>query len=51
MDKIVEELKSNVDGECYLFIYRSVHIFDDEGKITLEIFTCDVTLDDRKIKK
>ncbi len=69
MNKIVEELKWNVVGECshqfknfnapyratiiYLFSesHLSVHTFVDKGKITLDIFTCDVSLEDRNIKK
>ena len=31
--------------------HLSVHTFVDEGKITLDLFTCDVSLEDRKIKK
>ena len=31
--------------------HLSVHTFVDEGKITLDLFTCDVSLDDRNIKK
>jgi S-adenosylmethionine/arginine decarboxylase-like enzyme len=69
LDKIVEELKLNVVGECshqfkkdnspygatmiYLLAesHLSVHTFVDEGKITLDLFTCDVSLEDRNIKK
>ena len=69
LNKIVEELKLNVVGECsYQFekdnspygatmIYLlseshlSAHTFVDEGKITLDLFTCDVSLEDRHIKK
>ena len=69
LNKLVEELKLNVVGECsYQFekfnapygatlIYLlseshlSVHTFVDEGKITLDLFTCDVSLEDRNIKK
>ena len=69
LDKIVEELKLNVVGECshqfqknnypygatmiYLLSesHLSVHTFVDEGKITLDLFTCDVSLEDRNIKK
>ena len=69
MDKVVEELKLNVVGECshqfekfnapygatmiYLLSesHLSVHTFVDEGKITLDLFTCDVSLEDRNIKK
>jgi S-adenosylmethionine/arginine decarboxylase-like enzyme len=67
MNKIVEELKLNVVGECSHQFEKfnapygatmidllsesqlSVHTFVDEGKITLDIFTCDVSLDDRNI--
>jgi len=31
--------------------HLSVHTFVDEGKITLDLFTCDVSLEDRNIKK
>ena len=69
LDRIVEELKLNVVGECshqfeknnypygatlvYLLSesHLSVHTFVDEGKITLDLFTCDVSLEDRNIKK
>ena len=69
LDKIVEELKLNVVGECshqfkkdnspygatmiYLLSesHLSVHTFVDDGKITLDLFTCDVSLEDRNIKK
>ena len=69
LDKLVEELKLNVVGECshqfekfnspygatmiYLLSesHLSVHTFVDEGKITLDLFTCDVSLEDRNIKK
>ncbi len=58
MDKIIEELKLNVFGECshqfkkdnvpygatmiYLLAesHLSIHSFVDEGKITLDVFTC-----------
>ena len=30
--------------------HLSVHTFVDEGKITLDLFTCDVLLDERNIK-
>ena len=68
MDKLVEELKLNVVGECshqfekfnspygatmvYLLSesHLSVHTFVDEGKITLDLFTCDISLEDKKIK-
>ena len=69
LNKLVEELKLNVVGECsyqfekfndpygatlvYLLSesHLSVHTFVDEGKITLDLFTCDVSLEDRNIKK
>ena len=69
LNKIVEELKLNVVGECshqfekynspygatmiYLLSesHLSAHTFVDEGKITLNLFTCDVSLEDRHIKK
>ena len=68
MNKIVEELKLNVVGECshqfekfnspygatmvYLLSesHLSVHTFVDEGKITLDLFTCDISLEDKKLK-
>jgi S-adenosylmethionine/arginine decarboxylase-like enzyme len=68
LDKIVEELKLNVVGECshqfkkdnspygatmiYLLSesHLSVHTFVDEGKITLDLFTCDISLDDKNLK-
>ncbi len=31
--------------------HLSVHTFVDEGKVTLDLFTCDVSLEDRNIKK
>ena len=31
--------------------HLSVHTFVDEGKITLDLFTCNVSLEDRNIKK
>ena len=31
--------------------HLSVHTFVDERKITLDLFTCDVSLEDRNIKK
>ena len=31
--------------------HLSAHTFVDEGKITLDLFTCDVSLEDRHIKK
>ncbi len=67
LDKIVEELKLNVVGECsHQFknnnspygatmicllseSHLSVHTFVDEGKIILDLFTCDVSLEDRNI--
>ena len=68
LDKLVEELKLNVVGECshqfekfnspygatmiYLLSesHLSVHTFVDEGKITLDLFTCDISLEDKKLK-
>jgi len=68
LDKLVEELKLNVVGECshqfekfnspygatmiYLLSesHLSVHTFVDEGKITLDLFTCDISLDDKNLK-
>ena len=69
MDKLVDELKLNVVGECshqfkkdntpygvttiYLLAesHLSIHTFVDEGKITLDLFTCDISLEDRNFKK
>jgi S-adenosylmethionine decarboxylase proenzyme len=31
--------------------HLSIHTFVDEGKITLDLFTCDINLDDRNIKR
>ena len=68
MDKVVEELKLNVVGECshqfenfnapygativYLLSesHLSIHTFVDEGKITLDLFTCDISVEDRNLK-
>ncbi len=30
--------------------HLSIHTFVDEGKITIDLFTCDVSLEDRKMK-
>ena len=30
--------------------HLSVHTFVDEGKITLDLFTCDISLEDKKLK-
>ena len=69
MDKVVEELKLNVVGECshqfqkfnspygatmiYLLSesHLSIHTFVDEGKVTLDLFTCDISLEDKNLKK
>ena len=68
LDKIVEELKLNVVGECshqfekndlphgatmiYLLSesHLSVHTFVDEGKTTLDLFTCSLGVENEKIK-
>ena len=68
MEKIIEELKLNVVGECshqfkkenipygatmiYLLAERhlSIHTFVDEGKITLDLFTCSLGVETEKIK-
>ncbi len=68
MDKVVEELKLNVVGECshqfqkfnspygatmiYLLSesHLSIHTFVDEGKVTLDLFTCDISLEDQNLK-
>ncbi len=62
MEKIIEELKLNVVGECsHQFkkdslphgvtivnllaeSHLSIHTFVDEGKITLDLFTCSLSL-------
>ena len=31
--------------------HLSIHTFVDEGKITLDLFTCNISLDDRNIKE
>jgi S-adenosylmethionine decarboxylase proenzyme len=31
--------------------HLSIHTFVDEGKITLDLFTCDINLNDRNIKR
>ena len=31
--------------------HLSIHTFVDEGKITLDLFTCNISLDDRNIKR
>ena len=31
--------------------HLSIHTFVDEGKLTLELFTCNINLEDRNIKK
>ncbi len=31
--------------------HLSVHAFVDEGEITLDLFTCDILLDDQKFEK
>ena len=30
--------------------HLSIHTFVDEGKITLDLFTCDISLDDKNLK-
>ena len=30
--------------------HLSIHTFVDEGKITLDLFTCDISLEDKKLK-
>ena len=68
MDKVVEELKLNVVGECshqfkkdnvpygvtmvYLLSesHLSIHTFVDEGKITLDLFTCSLSIENDKIR-
>ena len=65
MDNVVKELNLNVVGECshqfqphgatmvYLLSesHLSIHTFVDEGKVTIDLFTCDTSVDFRKIKK
>ncbi len=31
--------------------HLSVHTFVDDGEITLDLFTCDISLEDRNVKK
>ena len=68
MDKVVEELKLKVVGECshqferfnspygttmiYLLSesHLSIHTFVYEGKITLDLFTCDISVEDENLK-
>ncbi len=68
MEKIIEELKLNVVGEClnqfeknyftycvtmiYLLAesHLSIHTFVDEGKITLDLFTCSLGVENEKLK-
>ena len=68
LDKLVEELKLNVVGECshqfkkdnspygatmlYLLSesHLSIHTFVDEGKITIDLFTCGLGVEDGNIK-
>ena len=68
IEKIIEELKLNVVGECshqfekndiphgatmiYLLSesHLSIHTFVDEGKITLDLFTCSLGVENEKIK-
>jgi S-adenosylmethionine decarboxylase len=70
MEKMIEELKLNVVGECshqfkkdnvpygatmtriYLLAesHLSIHTFVDEGKITLDLFTCSLGVEYDKIK-
>ena len=68
MEKMIEELKLNVVGECsyqfkndnlpygatmiYLLAesHLSIHTFVDEGKITLDLFTCSLGVETEKIK-
>ena len=67
MEKIIEELKLNVVGECtHQFekndfpcvamisllaeSHLSIHAFEDEGKITLDLFTCTLGVENEKLK-
>jgi S-adenosylmethionine/arginine decarboxylase-like enzyme len=68
MEKIIEELRLNVVGECshqsekdnvpygatmiYLLAenHSSIHSFVDEGKITLDVFTCSLGVEYHKLK-
>ena len=68
MEKIIEESKLNVVGECthqfekndfpygvtmiYLLAesHLSIHTFVDEGKITLDLFTCSLGVENEKLK-
>ena len=67
MEKIIEELKLKVVGEClhqfkkdnvphgatmiYLLAesHLSIHTFVDEGKITLDLFTCSLGVENEKL--
>jgi S-adenosylmethionine/arginine decarboxylase-like enzyme len=62
MDKVIDESKLNVFGECshqfsatmvYLLSegHLSIHTIVDEGKITLNIFTSSFGVENEKIKK
>ena len=65
MNDVVKELDLNVVGQCshqfephgatmvYLLSesHLSIHTFVDEGKVTIDLFSCDISLDDRKIKE
>ena len=68
LDKLVEELKLNVVGECshqfkkdnvpygatmiYLLAesHLSIHTFVDQGKITLDLFTCSLGVEYDNLK-
>jgi S-adenosylmethionine/arginine decarboxylase-like enzyme len=65
MDKVVEELNLNVVGQCsyqfekdnspydatmVYYYHLSIHTFVDEGKITIDLFTCGLSVDDGNIK-
>jgi S-adenosylmethionine decarboxylase proenzyme len=68
MEKIIEELKLNVVGECshqfkkdnvphgatmiYLLAesHLSIHTFVDQGKITLDLFTCSLGVEYDNLK-
>ena len=58
MDKVVEELNLNVVGQCshqfekdnLPYGHFSIHTFVDEEKITIDLFTCSLGVENEKIK-
>ena len=65
MNDVVKELDLNVVGQCsqqfephgatmvYLLSesHLSIHTFVDEGKVAIDLFSCDISVDFGKIKK